>query len=360
MHTKLASSFRTGLLTASLLFLASCSTAPTTPPPPPPATVTESGNFSFTHSAGTGLVLTFINVGQGDCTLVEFPNGKRLLVDCGSTDGPFDADRIRTAIKSRLNSANPKIDLLVITHPDADHYNKLVQVLGPASSPLIRVEKILHVGTPAEHNEAGTTAWLNSFPSNRRMAITDQSYNVAPARPLPGFEDSGAVILAANVTATASAKNARSIVVKVTHGTFDAMITGDATSATDRKILDLYPGASRTFLDVEVWKAAHHGSWATATQSATWASAVKPEAVIYSCSSTNGYGHPNIRLAQTFAPHTETAADHDVSFFTGMNAAATSAQNQPFRTEAMYSTSSNGNIVIRSNGTTWTTSLERN
>lgn len=359
MHTKRVLFARTGLVAALLFALASCTTAPRQPETP----VAESRNFSLTHApapAAGELVISFINVGQGDCTLVEFPNGKRLLVDCGSTDGPFDADRVRTAIRSRLNSADPRIDLLVITHPDADHYNKLVQVLGPSGSPLIRVEKILHVGTPAEHNEAGTTAWLNSFPSSRRTAITDQSYNVAPARPLPGLEDSGAVILAANVTATASAKNARSIVVKVTHGTFDAMITGDATSATDRRILDLYPGASRTFLDVEVWKAAHHGSWATATQSATWANAAKPEAVIYSCSSTNGYGHPNIRLAQTFAPHTQAAADHSVSFFTGMNAPATAAQNQPFRTEAMYSTSTNGTIVVRSNGTTWATTLERN
>lgn len=345
MHS-LYSRFCAGLL-AGLILLSGC----TVPSQPRPA----SQGPRLENVSGE-LAVHFINVGQGDCTLVVFPNGKRLLVDCGTSGGPFNATRVRNVIRSQLNPADPKIDLVVITHPDRDHYNKLADVLGAPGAPQIKVGKVMYSGAISEYDEDEVDDWLSAFPANQRIVVSGQTYNTYPPKDLPGFEGN-AVVLAANVTATKSVTNARSIVIKITHGDFDVMLTGDATTDTDKKILALYPGAKRAFLDVEVWKAAHHGSWATATHNTDWADAVKPEVVVFSASDVNTYGHPNLNLAEKFINYTQTAADHDITFWTNSDTRASAAKVQPYRTEAMYLTATNGDITVKSDGLTWTTTF---
>jgi competence protein ComEC len=305
------------------------------------------------------LAVHFINVGQGDCTLVVFPSGKRLLVDCGSTDGPFNATKVRTYIRKYLDPVNPKIDLLVITHPDADHYNKIPAIFGDANSPVIPIVKMILVGDLGEYGSADMDTWLSELPANRLTQIKTQEYNTYPSKSLPGFEQDGVRVLAANVQASYSPSNARSIVLKITHGQIDFMITGDATRDTDSTILSKYQGHEQE-LDVEVWKGAHHGSWATATHSANWANAVQPEAVVFSCSKTNDYGHPNRNLAEKFKGYTVAVTNHRIAFFDGKNDPSTATENKPYRTEAMYSTASSGNILIRTDGQTFTTKLGNN
>lgn len=291
----------------------------------------------------------FINVGQGDCTLIAFPNGKRLLVDCGSTDGPFDAAKVRDYIRRQLDPANPRIDLLVITHPDADHYNRIPAVFGDPDTPLIRIDRVLMVGDNSQYGSGQMEQWLDDYPAARRTSVQGQEYNVYPSKPLPGFEADGVRILAANVTSSFSASNAKSIVLKITYGVFDVMITGDATKDTDASILAQYRGHEPE-LDVEVWKAAHHGSWATASHDDRWAKVVRPELVVFSASATNTYGHPNRNLADTFGPYAAVVKSHKLLLWDGANKKTSPEATKPFRTKAMYSTSSNGNIVVRSDG----------
>src|SRR5688572_13548632 len=76
---------------------------------------------------GGQLEIHFVNVGQGDCTLVKMPNGKRMLVDCGSTTKNQSAAPIRSYLLKQLGN-HKRIDAVVVTHPDADHYNFLPEV----------------------------------------------------------------------------------------------------------------------------------------------------------------------------------------------------------------------------------------
>jgi len=63
----------------------------------------------------------FIDVGQGDATLIQTPDGKTMLIDGGETD---------TGIVSQLqNLGVQRIDLMIATHPHSDHIGGLVQVL---------------------------------------------------------------------------------------------------------------------------------------------------------------------------------------------------------------------------------------
>ncbi|MCL2156859.1 MAG: MBL fold metallo-hydrolase, partial [Methanobrevibacter sp.] len=67
--------------------------------------------------------LHFIDVGQGDSTLVILPNGKTMLIDAGTSD---KGSTVVSYIKS-LNVS--KIDYLVMTHPDADHIGGMSKVI---------------------------------------------------------------------------------------------------------------------------------------------------------------------------------------------------------------------------------------
>jgi len=81
------------------------------------------------------LHVAFIQMGQGDCTIISTPNGKTILIDCGTTATEIDnKDEFHRSVSdiiygpAFLSNYN-KIDILILTHPDFDHINRLQQVL---------------------------------------------------------------------------------------------------------------------------------------------------------------------------------------------------------------------------------------
>ena len=75
------------------------------------------------------LVLHFVEIGQGDCTLIECPNGGFILVDAGST-AHGDRDAVRDYVRDQLDQANPRIDTVVVTHPDAKRPRSIYNCYG--------------------------------------------------------------------------------------------------------------------------------------------------------------------------------------------------------------------------------------
>jgi len=75
--------------------------------------------------------ITFLYSGQGDCIVIECPNGGNIVVDCGSTDysGRTSAAQLRADFAAVIG-ADESIQALVVTHPDSDHYNRLASVIG--------------------------------------------------------------------------------------------------------------------------------------------------------------------------------------------------------------------------------------
>jgi competence protein ComEC len=300
-------------------------------------------------------VFNFVNVGQGDCILVEFPDGKRLLVDCGSRGG-FDKAATRDYLRSHLDPTSPKIDTLVITHGDADHGNKLRDVLA-APSP-IQVDRVVYVGS-RDHQTSQVEEWLSGASSTEQIGVTDQHFNTYPPLPLPGFENDGVTVLAANVINGTSEENTRSIVLEVVFGATKVLLAGDATKDTDARIVQDFAGHEQE-LDVDVWKAAHHGAWATATQTDAWAKVIKPEVIVFSAAEDNSFGHPSLTLANFYVNYTNAAPQHRLRFWDKKDVPAAEAAYQQLETKAMYLTGTNGNVVVRTDGHTITTSIERN
>jgi beta-lactamase superfamily II metal-dependent hydrolase len=309
-------------------------------------------------AAGPGQIeMHFLNVGQGDSTLVKCPNGESILIDCGSTGG-FDKAAVRQYLRAQLDAAAPAIDLLVISHPDRDHYNKVESVLqAETGQPQIAVARVAYVGDIAAYDQADFDAWLTSHPSKENLA--DSDYNVFPTRSLDVCGDEVLVsVLAANVQSSFSSSNTASIVLLIAYGTFDVLVTGDSTRITQYDILNRFAGNLHVLNRVEVLRVEHHGSRTTSTlddnSRTDWFDAVSPEVAVFSASATNSYGHPSRQVADALDEYTLPADDHPLLLFDGPSQPSTQAATEPFRTEAIFSTATNGNIVVRSDGAQYT------
>lgn len=74
------------------------------------------------------LVVHYIDIGQGDCIYIAFPDGTDMLIDCGSQGG---SSEYQTSALNCLKALNPdgKIDRIMATHSDTDHISYLDEVL---------------------------------------------------------------------------------------------------------------------------------------------------------------------------------------------------------------------------------------
>lgn len=188
-----------------------------------------------TPSASVGtdkLRIDFINVGQGDSTLISCPNGHHILVDAGSTSDP-EEEAIRDFILSRIDEHQRTIDNLVITHADQDHYNLIPAVLHD-----VPINDIMRVGDVEDYRPE-FQAWLADHAADTRILGPE----IFDPEATPNAElDCGPAkiwVLAAAVKASKSPKNAMSIVLMIRYGNFEAVLTGDATTDTERVISTL-------------------------------------------------------------------------------------------------------------------------
>ncbi|GEM_PF-3183640 len=111
--------------------------------------------------AGNGkCYIQFVNMGMGDCSLITTPSGKTIMVDLGTAStSDIEIDKLKGTtieeiIRSNINSQlflnnSSTIDILLLTHPDEDHYNKLEIIL---KGYVQRINKVYYGGTDKFEN----------------------------------------------------------------------------------------------------------------------------------------------------------------------------------------------------------------
>lgn len=208
------------------------------------------------------LELRFLDVGQADAILIRHA-GKTALVDAGSSDD----------IAERLGALGvDTIDLLVASHNHTDH-------IGGADAVLRRfpVRRYLDNGIPATTAAyegivglLGETGVVYLKPLARSFIIGDATIRIIPPAPGIGGDD----------------QNNHSLAVLLGRGSFRALMTGDSEVELINALL-----ASEDLPDVDVLKAAHHGS--RNGVSPAWLARLRPEVVVISVGAGNSYGHPD-------------------------------------------------------------------
>jgi competence protein ComEC len=219
------------------------------------------------------LHLHLLDIGQGDSLLLVSPNGRRLLID----GGPSGATLL--AQMGRLQAPWDKhLDLVLLTHPDADHVGGLSELLRRYA-----VDAILDPELEAETPDAEEwRATLAERPVPRRRAsaggriVLDEAAGVTgdilwPPEP--------------RLTGVASPTNENAVVLRLTYGATSALFTGDIGADAEAALL-----ARGAPLTADVLKLGHHGSAGSST--APFLAAVRPRVALIGVGRDNRYGHP--------------------------------------------------------------------
>ena len=231
------------------------------------------------RQGGKQLHLYVLDVGQGDAIVLRTPRGRWAVVDGGPRTPAGDAGRSVVLPFLRRHGVR-SLDLLVASHGDADHLGGIPALTG-ALTPDLVVEPGQPLGTSLylEFQRAVDEVGAAWRPGRAGDTVTLDSVILAILHPAQSWVE------------THLAANENSVVLRVTYGALDAVLTGDAGFPAESALVE-------TVGEAEVLKVGHHGS-AGATGDALLGR-VRPAVAVISVGE-NRYGHPSPEVLQRLA-----------------------------------------------------------
>lgn len=230
----------------------------------------------------------FIDVGQGDCTLV-LCGEKALLIDAGENGH-------ETEVLNYLRSMKiDKLDYIVATHQHSDHIGGIPEVLEEYEADNIIMPRLTKAQTPTNSTY---TAFLKALQNTDAKIISAKpglKYTLGDAE----FEILGPV------TDDCEDINSMSAVTKITYGQNTFLVTGDAERDEELEIIE-----NGSNLDCDVLRAGHHGSSTSSCKD--FLDAVTPEICVISCGADNDYGHPHEKAVNRILKHTDEIYRTDI------------------------------------------------
>ncbi|MEW6617523.1 MAG: MBL fold metallo-hydrolase [Patescibacteria group bacterium] len=229
-------------------------------------------NF-FSTKSGVGGVY-FLNVGQGDSELVVFPSGVKLLIDGGPPNG-----KVEQEISRIIGSFDRYIDLVMLSHPQTDHFGGLVRLFDD-----YRVGAFLTNGDISE--DSAYVSLVNSLEKQDSKDI------IVSAGDVIRQGDVSFRILSPNIIDNKGTKkedpNDRAIIGKLSMSGGNVLFTGDIGKNIENTLM--------SFLgQIDVLKVAHHGSKNSSSES--FISLIQPKIAVIEVGK-NSYGHPSSEVIQ--------------------------------------------------------------
>jgi len=218
---------------------------------------------------GAELLIRVLDVGQGDAMLLTHPD-VTMLIDTGRHNRSDVVPLLRQHGVTR-------IDLLVITHPHADHIGQF--------------DRVMEAFPVDEVWWSGSTATSQTFA--RAVAALEASsarYEEPRAGAVTTVGPLGIEILHPGAGDSLRDLNDASISLRITYGSFRLVTTGDAERAAEARMLARH----RDRLPADVLRLGHHGS--STSTSPDFLAAVAPSVAIYSAGEGNQYGHPHAEV----------------------------------------------------------------
>ncbi len=192
------------------------------------------------------LTCTVIDVGHGNCILLELPGGKNMLYDCGSLGSPELAARCASSVlwHHRID----RIHAVIISHADADHFNGIVELMKYFS-----VDRVLVSRRMKEQASRPEIAWLleqiqESEPGLKLVLLEDESE-------IDTGTATGIKLLSPAQGMAVASDNEMSMVLHVSSRGRNVLLTGDVEGAALDRLL-LSPGAG----SFDLVTMPHHGS----------------------------------------------------------------------------------------------------
>lgn len=224
------------------------------------------------------LEVNFFDVGQGDAAFVETPKGQQVLIDGGPSS------KILEKLGKEMPFWDRNIDLIILSHPEADHLSGLIDVLKK-----YKVENILWTGiirdTPEYKEwqklieEEGAKIYIAE---KGEKILMSNGISIEILYPFENLE--GKEIQDSNDT---------SIVNRLVSGYNSFLFTGDITQLAEKELISAYSCSDScefATLDSDILKIGHHGSKTSTSEE--FLQEVSPEVAIISVGKNNSYGHP--------------------------------------------------------------------
>jgi len=220
--------------------------------------------------AGDGLLhVWFLDVGQGDAIFIQAPNGNQVLIDGGPDN------KVLQELGRLMPFYDHSIDVVVLTHPHADHLRGLIEVLKN-----YEIGRVLENKIPCDSPEC--VEWNEAEQKSEMVqAEVGQAVDLGSGVKLK-------VIYARQPDARANAaKNAHDymLVTELEYGGEALLLMGDAEKNIEQTLV------SSGNLSAQFLKVGHHGSKTSTT--AQFLSAVKPELAFMELGAQNSYGFPH-------------------------------------------------------------------
>ena len=217
-------------------------------------------------------MVRFVDVGQGDCEIVQFPDGRNIIIDGGTNE---TSSELVNAIKSY---GIKRFDYVVATHPHEDHIGGLDDV--------IKSFEIGNVYLP--DTSSSSMSFKNLVES---ISQSGAKVNRAYAGVTMIDETDIRAEFLAPVSNYYEDENNYSSVLKLTYKGFSFLFTGDAETISEYDMIE-----NGAYLKSDVLKVGHHGS--TTSTSNQFLRAVNPAVAVISVGRDNSYGHPHREILE--------------------------------------------------------------
>ena len=214
--------------------------------------------------------VVFFDVGQGNSVFIKAPNGNQVLIDGGP------GSQVLGKLGEQMPFFDREIDVVILTHPDADHLNGLIDVLKN-----YQVDEV--IDTCIEDPGKGYMEWkklIEEKKINHLCAQAGQKIKLAdnveldvlfPFVSLEGLKFSNT--------------NDSSIVMELVSNDSEILLTGDAEVKTEYQLIN-----SGINLRAQILQVGHHGSKSSSSQE--FLEAINPEMAVIQVGANNRYGHP--------------------------------------------------------------------
>jgi competence protein ComEC len=224
------------------------------------------------------LEVSFLNVGQGDATLVSYLGRYQMLIDGGP-----DGRKLLEELGKQMPVMDKKIEVVVLTHPDLDHLAGLIDV-----AKKYEIGVFLDNGAKAETEIFEELEEVLAQKSIRREVLIEKS-EISFGEQL-NFN----VFNPVQKDSNNKDRNEDSIVLRMDFGINSFLFMGDASSQIEKEML-----AGKANVDVDWLKVGHHGSKNSTSEE--FLTATSPKTAVISVGAKNRYKHPAVEVLELLA-----------------------------------------------------------
>lgn len=216
----------------------------------------------------------FIDIGQGDCTLIKTDKGN-MLIDAGDNGN-------ESTLLNYLEEQNiTELEYFVATHPHADHIGGASEIINKLAVKNVIMPRLTESNTPTTQTY-----------ENMLYAVKNSGAKIIAAAPGKSYSFGDVSFTVLSPFEQDDNLNNMSVSLKLSYDKFSFMFTGDAEKEVEEQILK-----SNADISADVFKLAHHGS--STSNTLDFLEAISPEYAVISCSSDNKYGHPHDEIIES-------------------------------------------------------------